>query len=241
MEDDPAIARLQISRLTGDQGETRSVEWRFIDRRTPGAPDPSWRAAGWNRYLSPEELAAARRKKHKKTVKRTLDDGSFVIEGEIRVIPYEPEVPQAERERIDKLIADLVDSGSRPKVITASRAGLVAAGKPAIAPLLTYIANSVPIDSEEEAIKLGLIHGVLTDMTGYITTYKPSITLGATEERMDSGLKQWFGWYDRKYKKFTGQAAQGDDPLFDDPDWQPRTERERREFERARREREGGG
>ena len=240
MLDESAVVHVKVSRIVGDQGESRTVEWRLVDKRSAGAPDPRWRAAGWNRYFTPEELAAARRKKHKKTVKRTLEDGSFVIEGEIRVIPYEADVPQAERDRIDQLIRDLVNTGSRPKVITASRNGLVAAGKPAIAPLLTYIANTVPIDTEEEAIQLGLIHGVLTDMTGYVTTYKPSVTLGATEERMDSGLKQWFGWYDRKYKKFTGEPAKADDPLFDDPDWQPRTERERIEFERARRERDGG-
>lgn len=240
MIEDTAVIRVMVSRIVGDQGESRTVEWRLVDRRSPGAPDARWRAAGWNRYFTPEELAAARRKKHKKTTKRTLADGSFVIEGEIRVIPYEPDVPQAERDRIDKLIRDLVDPESRPKVITASRADLVAAGKPAIAPLLSYIATTVPIDTEEEAIKLGLIHGVLTDMTGYLTTYKPAIQLGSTEERMDSGLKQWFGWYDRKYKKFTGQPAPADDPMLDDPDWQPRDERERREVERARRERDGG-
>jgi len=240
MIDDTAMVRVQVSRIAGDQSESRTVEWRLVDRRSAGAPEARWRAAGWNRYFTPEELAAARRKKHKKTVKRTLEDGSFVIEGEIRVIPYEAEVPQAERDRIDKLIHDLVDFGSRPKVITAARAGLVAAGKPAIAPLLTYIANTVPIDTEEEAIRLGLVHSVLTDMTGYLTTYKPSVQLGTTEERMDSGLKQWFGWYDRKYKKYTGQPEPTEDPLFDDPDWQPRTERERSDFERARGEREGG-
>jgi predicted Zn finger-like uncharacterized protein len=249
--DDSAIVRVQVSRLQGDQGETRTVEWRLVDRRSPGAPEASWRAAGWNRYFTPEELASARRKKHKKTIKRTLSDGSFVVEGEIRQIPYEPDVPQAERDRIDALIKQRMDLDARPRVRTEAGAALVAAGKPAIAPLLSAIANAMPVIEaaiaagddvarENEMIRLGQVHLTLTEMTGYNTTFKIDERLGTTKERIESGLKQWFGWYDSKYKKFTGLPAPTDDPLFDDPDWQPRTEKERIEFERARRERDGG-
>jgi hypothetical protein len=239
-----------VNRISGDQTESRTVEWRLVDRRSAGAPDARWKAAGWNRYFTPEELAALRRKKHKKTTKRTLSDGSLVIEGEIRVIPYEPEVPQAERDRIDALIKQRMDFDARPRVRTEAGAALVATGKPAIPPLLSAIANAMPVidaaiaSGNDEArqlemIRLGLVHQTLTEMTGYNTTFKPDESLGATKERIESGLKQWFGWYDRKYKKFTGQPTPLDDPLLDDPNWQPRTEKERLEFERARRERDG--
>lgn len=237
---DRAVVRLLVHRRENDDGQNRTIEWRLVDTRTEGAPEARWRVAGWSRYFTPEELAAARTKKHKKTVKRTLEDGSLVIEGEIRSIPYEDDVPQAERDRIDALIRDLIDLGARPAVRTAAQEKLVATGKPAIAPLLTVIANKVPIDDEDEAIQLGKVHSTLMEMTGYITTFKPHVALGTTEERKDSGLKQWFGWYDRKYKKYTGKPVVDEDDLMDDPMWKPRDERERREFERIRAA-EGGG
>ena len=62
--------------------------------------------------------------------------------------------------------------------------------------------------------------------------------MGTTKERQDAGLKQWFGWYDRRYRRFEGRKDTADDPFLDDPDFKPRNERERRDFERAR---QGGG
>ncbi len=247
LEDDTAVVRLQVNRIEGDQTETRTIEWRLVDRRSAGAENPIWRVAGWNRFLSPAELAAARRGRTKKTSKRTLSDGSLVIESEIRAIAYDADVPQQERDRLDALVRQRMDLDARPKVRTEANQALAAAGKPAIAPLLTAIANELPVitgDNPEAAslglMRLGLVHQTLTEMTGYVTTFKPDESLGATKERIESGLKQWFGWYDRRYKKYTGRPQAGDDPMLDDPSWQPRDEREKRDFEEARRAQQGG-
>jgi len=230
LTDTRAVVHLQLSRREGDDGTNRTIEWRLVNV-APAGSEARWRVAGWSRFFSPEELAGMRKKKYKKTTKRTLEDGSFVIEGEIRVIPFDPTVPQAERDRLKALVAKLMDLSARPKVRTEAQRDLAAAGKPAIAPLLTAIANTLPIDSEDKAIQLGLVHVVLSDMTGYITTYKPDVSLGTTEERMDSGLKQWFGWYDRKYLKYDGKPSN----VGEDPEWEPRDEMERRQLERDRR------
>ncbi|MEZ6016572.1 MAG: zinc-ribbon domain-containing protein [Planctomycetota bacterium] len=247
MDEGTCIVHLKMMRLVDDDGTNRTMEWRLVDKRSDGSREPRWRVAGWGRYLSPEELAALRKKKHKKTTKRTLADGSFVIEGDIRAIPYEDDVPQAERDRIDELIRKRMDLDARPRVRTEANADLVAIGKPAIAPLLTTIHTAMPIltgPNDEarstELMRLGLVHQTLFELTNYNTTFKPDESLGATKERIESGLKQWFGWYDRKYKKYDGKPSLADDPLMDDPDWQPRTERERQEFERIKRERAGG-
>ena len=80
----------------------------------------------------------------------------------------------------------------------------------------------------------------LSDITGYVTTFKVHELLGATRERQESGLKQWFGWYDRKYNRFVERQEQGleeVDALLDQ--FEPRSEKERREFEKYRAERDG--
>jgi len=225
--DEDAIVRLQLEHREDSALASRNIEWRFV--KLGG----EWKAYHWERWYSPDELQAERKQRAKKTVKRTLSDGSFVIESEVRPIPFMDETPPAQRELIQVLVDKLVqaDPIPSPKELNATRAELAAIGKPAIPALLTKFAV-IPLDSEENAILLNLVHLQLQDMTGYITTFKPHEALGATQERMDSGLKQWFGWYDRKFKKFTGKAE------GDEPDLEPLSDEERREIERLQKEEE---
>ena len=103
---------------------------------------------------------------------------------------------------------------------------LQAIGKPAIPALLTQLAT-IPLVTEEQAMQLNLIHLALTDLTGYVTTFRVHELLGATRERQESGLKQWFGWYDRKFKRF--EVRENVDPF--EGVIEP-TEREKRQMER---------
>jgi|GEM_PF-1230331 len=227
------VVRLQVSHRVDPGLENRHVEWRFFKR------NGRWKAWYWERWYTPDEVNAYRRKRKGKTVKRTLSDGSIVIEGEVRPIPYDDETSIEDRARIDRLCAQLIDLDALPPVRTAANRGLVEIGKPALPPLLTMLAV-VPLETEEDAIQLNLVHLALADITGYVTTFKVHELLGATRERQESGLKQWFGWYDRKYRRFEERQEKGleeVDALLDS--FEPRSEKERREFERYRAERDG--
>ncbi|MDP6954607.1 MAG: zinc-ribbon domain-containing protein [Planctomycetota bacterium] len=160
-----------------------------------------WKAYSWERWISPEEQRAQRSRKAKRIKKRTLSDGSFVIESDVRPLPHLEGTTPQQATRIEQLVAQRIDLDARPRVRTEADRELQAIGKPAIPHLLTQLAT-IPLETDEQAMQLNLIHMTLTDMTGYITTFKVHELLGATRERQESGLKQWFGWYDRKFKRF---------------------------------------
>ena len=222
------LVRVQVAFEDASAGQAdRHVEWHL------------WRENGtlkawdWKRWISPDEKIQQRRTK--KVEKKTLSDGSVVLEGRIRPIPYDDDVPADLRKRIDGLVAKLVDPDAT-KTFSIQQE-LKEIGKPAIAPLLTQLAT-IPLDSLENASALNLVHLTLRDITGYQSLFQAHEAMGTTKERQDAGLKQWFGWYDRRYRRFEGRKDTADDPFLDDPDFKPRNERERRDFERAR---QGGG
>jgi hypothetical protein len=95
----------------------------------------------------------------------------------------------------------------------------------------------------EQAVQIQELNMILSRITDWNTSYQVDLAMGTTKERQASGIRQWFGWYDKKFKKYwrNADSTEGDDPFMDDPDFQPRNEKEAREFERIRREREGGG
>lgn len=228
--DDEAVVRLKVASREDAMLPDRHIEWRMGER------DGRWRAWYWERWYSEDELAAALRgRRSKKITKKTLSDGSFVIEGQIRAIDHLEETPPEERERIDRLCDELIDLEAAPRVRNGAHDALVEIGRPAIPALLTKLAT-VPLETEEQAIQLNLVHRALEDITGYETTFDAHAVFGGTQERQESGLKQWFGWYDRKFKRFEEKAPEED--IFQD--LAPRNERERKEFEQIKREQEGG-
>jgi hypothetical protein len=222
--DDEAIVRLKVSdRLSDRNLPDRHIEWRLIKRKG------KWRAWYYDRWFSPAELEGQKRARTKKTTRKTLSDGSLVIEGVMRPIPYMDETPPDLRDRIEKLIDNLIDLEARPRVRTEAEQELVVIGKPAIPGLLTRL-NDIPFTGEENAMKLNKVHMLLGDMTGYITSFKVAEVMGGTQERSESGLKQWFGWYDRKWKRFTG-PPEPEDPFAG---WEL-TDKEKREIKRDER------
>ena len=238
-----AIVDLRVQPRDASLGlDDRWTRWTLKNLDGESGADDRWRWIRVARHISDAELAAMRNRGRRKAEKKTLSDGSVVYESAIRAIPFDVDTPLEEQQRLSKLVNELVeDADAPPRVRTKVREALIAAGKPAVPALLTRMAEIVeampsrPDEDEDDRVRLNWIHEVLRDITGYETTFDVAEAMGGTRERMESGLKQWFAWYDRKYKRFKGLEA-AVDPLLDDPDFMPRTAEEQREYNKALRE-----
>ena len=213
IDGDARVVRVRVTHREDESLADRHIEWHIA--RT----DERWKAFNWERWISPDEqdaldseARAADRAARPKVVRKTLTDGSKVIEGKVRAIAYMDETPEADRELIDGLLTRLIDlEADDPRDWSDAKEELVTLGKPVIPPLLTFIAET-PHEDHDAGSQLMRVNQTLMDITGHFTSFKPHVTLGATEERQESGLKQWFGWYDRKFKRFEG-APEVADPL----------------------------
>lgn len=205
--------------------ENRTVEWLLA--RSGNA----WKAYSWKRFYTQAELAALARKRNKKSSKKTLSDGSVVYEAEPGPIEHFEDTPLELREEIDRLYATMTNL-DLTRESSKARQALVDIGRPALPVLLTGL-YLTPLDTDENAMKLNLIDQALRDITGHLTTFSPMQPIdAAAEERRQSGIKQWFGWYHRKANRFTENEEE--DLL--DTTFLPRNEREQREYEKALKE-----
>ena len=204
-EDDRAVVRLRCTNRHDPTLADRILEWGLVRDRG------RWKAWYWRRVWTAEELEAARRAARGKRGGdlRTLSDGSIVLEGAMRPIPWMEETPQELRETLHARIEELVDIDALPPVRTRAHEELVEVGKPAIPGLLTWIAEH-PLDSHEQAMRLQRVHMVLEEITGHSTSFTPRPDRSTSEERQDSGLRQWFGWYDSYFQRF--EPDPGTDP-----------------------------
>jgi len=214
-ENEDYVVRVRVSNREDPDSANRHVEWHLVK------VDERWKACSWERWISEEEqkaidrgLRAAVDAAKPKIVRKTLSDGSKVIEGTIRPIPYMDGTTAEQREQIDALIVELIDIEAAAGVQFNAKTKLAEIGKPAIPALMTVIAETPHVDMDAGR-KLQQVNMALMDITGEYTSFKPHITLGATEERQESGLKQWFGWYDRRFRGFT-KAKEVPDPLAED-------------------------
>ncbi len=208
---------------------SRNIEWKLIKQ---GA---QWKAWSWERWYSEDEKKndiLRRRKKIKRTV---LSDGSQVIEAEPGPIPYLDETTAETRKRIDALIAKLVDIELPGRESNKVKQELVLFGREAIPPLLTkfYEMNLKGFDDMDDAIAAQQVHQMLSQITGYVTSFKAHEALGASKERRDSGVRQWFGWYHRKFKRFDQRAEEVD--LLEES-IELKTDAEKREYEKYKRQ-----
>ncbi|MGK0482674.1 MAG: putative RNA-binding Zn-ribbon protein involved in translation (DUF1610 family) [Planctomycetota bacterium] len=240
-----AIVRLKVVFRDTDAGRPdRYTQWTMKNIGGDRGTDDQWRWIHVEHWVTPEEAAASRRGLRVRAEKKTLSDGSKVYESVIRAIPFDDDVPAERRAQLTKLANDLVgDIDAPPRVRRPISEDLTFAGKAAIAPLLTKMAEishamSPNMDeNEEDRIRLNFIHQILTDITDFQTTFAVAVQMGSTKERIESGIKQWFGWYDRKYRRFAVDDEPAADPLLDDPNFVPTTPEERRVYELARRAR----
>ena len=229
-DDEMTIVRVSVSPKNPEDGiEKRTIEWKL------SRDGSRWLAWSWARYYTQAELSSLKRKRNKKSKKVKLSDGSVVYEAEPGPIGHFEDTPADLRKKIDEQYAKLIDLELRGPDNAAAKAELVAIGRPALPVLLTGL-YLIPLDTEDNAIKVNLINQSLEEITGFYTGFKPMLAIGSgvgtSEERRQSAIKQWFGWYYRKAHKFTENTSED----LIDSTLTPRNAREQREYEKALRE-----
>ena len=234
-EDGVATVRITLEPRQTELGvQTRNIDWQFIK------VNDKWKAWSWERWISPAEKRGELVARVSSTKKVTLADGSKVFESEPGPLDWVVGTSAEERARIEKLIATVSAPDTRGSDLFSARQDLIAICRPAIPPLLTkfYELDLAGFETYENQTAAMQVHQVLTEITGYVTTFKAHEALGATDERRSSGVKQWFSWYHRRFKRFKCETeaaapeAEGEEELL----FEPRTEQERRDYERALRE-----
>jgi zinc ribbon protein len=240
-DDQYAIVEFELSPRDKAQTGLRGIHWRLVKTGS------KWRVGSWERWISDAEAAANVRRVKKTTVKKALSDGSLVLESEARTLPHDPTTSAELASRIDTLVAQLSDPNLPPRKLTPVREELLAIGKPATPILINELWNGYKEyeaakagsgDTYASEIKLTAMAKMLKDITGYSTTVALE-AMGGTNERLESGIKQWYYWYDKKYKRFKGIDVEEEvDGLEAITDMSELTEKERREYEKAKREQE---
>jgi predicted Zn finger-like uncharacterized protein len=198
LSDDDAIVRLALRSREPGNVEKRMIEWKLTRDGT------KWKAWSWERWYSPEELAANRRRINRGYEKVTLSDGSKVFERTPEPLEHLEDTPPEVRARIDALYATMIDL-DLTKEGTRAQAELIEIGRPSIPILLTGL-YEIPLETEDQAKQVNLIVIGLRSITGQYMGFKPMMMegsgVGTTEERRQSAIKQWFAWWWRKQDKF---------------------------------------
>ena len=241
-----AVVRLKVvCRDTGEGLPDRWTQWTLKNPAGIDGPADQWKWINVERWVTPEEAALSRRGRRVKAEKKVLSDGSKVYESKIRAIPFDADVSAERAAELTKLVDDLVgDVDAPPRIRNVITEDIVLAGRNAVPPLLTKmasIAETMSADNDEnleDRIRLNFIHQALTDITGARTTFTVAVEMGGTQERIESGIKQWYGWYDRKYKRFQVEEEAYVDPLLNDPSFKPQTPEEVRQYQKALKEAE---
>ena len=119
-------------------------------------------------------------------------------EGRIEKVPFLDETSPETRRELTRLVENLL--GEDRNLVRDARERLVAAGKPAIPPLLSAL---VPVDySDRDQIgKANRIIYVLRLITGRSFGFSPgfqdTVIRGSMEEDLKHAVRLWFGWWAR--------------------------------------------
>ena len=210
-QDTAAVVRVKVQGRDGERAiETRSMEFQLARDIRAGE---RWKVIAWKRWFSPEELAAIKRRRVREYEKVTLSDGSVVFEAEPRPLEHLDDTPTELRARIDAAFAQLIDFDLRPPENAAAMRELEGIGRPAVPILLTGLFE-IPLETDEQAMKVNLINQCLEQITGFYTGWKPQVAQGSgtgtTQERRQSAIKQWFAWWFRKGHRFEEKPEQKD-------------------------------
>jgi len=174
----------------------RVIEWNLAK------VDGEWKATRWEEWLSDAE----RKKRNRGFDIVKLSDGSVVVEREPEPLPHLEDTPQEVRDRIDELMATMLDLELTTQSSKASRE-LIEIGKPAIPALLTHLFENT-LSTEDDSIRANIAVQALRQITDEFFGYQPMAlvgsALGTTEERRMSAVRQWFAWWHRKGEAFTG-------------------------------------
>jgi hypothetical protein len=208
----PSDARVRLDLLPRAGGEPR-VEVFHLAAEEGGA----WKVFAFEALVrEPEKPPRLEGKKGKEPDPVRLTDGSIALEGTVEPKGHLRDTPPELQRRIDTLVAVLADP-TKTKEVARARRDLVQIGRPAIPRLLNALAT-IPLGTEENDVVLNLVSETLTDITGYTTSFAPIAGEGSmmatSEERRRSGLRQWFGWWDRNAATFTTRP---EDPDAQDP------------------------
>lgn len=197
VEEDESGAFVRINARPRAGGvESRWIEWHLAK---DGNRLKAWK---WERWFSPDELKAAKKKKGYEV--KTLSDGSVVHEREPAPLGHLEDTPAELRKEIDGLLVTMLDL-ELTKEGARARRRLVEIGRPAIPPLLTKFFE-IPADTQENRIRCNMIDQALSDITGQSFGYAPGeagTAAGTSEERRESSIKQWFAWWYKNEKRFT--------------------------------------
>lgn len=222
--------RLNIEAIDPEAGlPDRWITWTL---HPEGEDEFTWVGYG-GQYAKTEKQAKRAEQlaqiKAGRPAKKTLSTGQEVRESLPRPIAYDADVDEATRSELSGLVATLVDPETGNKDLARTADTLEEAGKPAVAPLLTalYEQSQAP-EGIERTRNIFQISRILNGITGDDRT---TIAMQVSDEEMESGIKQWFAWYDAKYKRFKGKAKAEERPI--DIEDMTREERVKYELEQA--------
>jgi predicted Zn finger-like uncharacterized protein len=209
--DTRATVHIAVTSILESSTEKRTYEWKLLlDRGT-------WKVESWERWLSPAEIAAARKRRGRGYEQVTLSDGSKVREREPEPLPHLEDTPPELRTRIDKLIDTMLDL-DLTKEASRAREDLVKIGRPTIPRLLTKL-YEIPLETEDQSIQVNQVVVALRDITGQYHGYEPQELIGSaagtTRERRLSSVKQWFAWWYIYKRTFTENETETSDALED--------------------------
>lgn len=200
--EDTARVRLAVTPLDPERIEKRWVLW---DVARDGE---RWKAWRWERWISAAEERTARLRDRNKRV--YLSDGSSVFERPPEPLPHLDDTPAVLRNEIDELFATMTDLDLTTEA-SAAQHRLVDIGRPAIPILLTGLYET-PLDSEENAIKCNLMVQTLRRITGQHFGFEPQVaeasSVGTTDERRQSSIRQWFAWWYTNKDTFTEKVVE---------------------------------
>ncbi|MDG1500405.1 MAG: hypothetical protein P8R48_10585 [Planctomycetota bacterium] len=188
----------------GGGSKAKVFEWIMI---RDGA---TIRAASWDEYIDPATVKQEFKKRNKGIEKVTLSDGSRVFERQPEPLEHLEGTPAELITEMDALFATITNLDLTTEIGVA-KDRLEEIGKPAIPMLLTGL-YEIPLDTEDQARQVQNIVDTLRRITGNFFGFEPLIlqgsSMGTTEERRTSSIKQWFAWWYSKGKKFEVAAKE---------------------------------
>lgn len=191
--------------LDGDEAKAAGFAW-VTEPQARAAADPSRTRPKVHEVLGQAE-----------DVKRVYDGQEVVVrEAEIKPLGHLEDTPDAVRQEIDSLIAQLIDLDAGGHIANRANLALKKIGKPAVPRLLNQM-YEIPADSRENILRLRRIVQGLEDLTGQRMGFNPSVVgevnVEQVREKRESALKQWYGWWaDNHWRKdFDYAIEKGDE------------------------------
>ncbi|HVS19476.1 MAG TPA: hypothetical protein VMT18_12800, partial [Planctomycetota bacterium] len=205
--DDDAVVHVNVAGRTAElQAESRVIEWKLVRR------GGDWKVWSWERYVSPEELAARRSSRTREITKVELEDGTRLYQAEPRRLEHLEDTPPELAARIDAAVGRMLDFSLKPRENNAAEAELVAIGKPALPVLLTAMYENKILD-DTSLSKVIKVHHTMRDITGYDPGFPVNALGPDSETKREVAVRAWFAWWLRKGQERFEEREEGVDLL----------------------------